>query len=124
MRVLVATSLLAAALALGACSTSPAPTELASAGLSPRSGAQVQPGKLRADLCDAVQGTTNAHQRQTAALDRSLGRDLPRPVASTASSSVGEASTIRCRIAPTPIRRDGQRARRNAAVDRALSRGI
>lgn len=122
MRVLMASSLLTAVVALGACSTAPAPAKLALA--PPTPAALTQTAERGSDVCDAVHGTANAHHRQTAALDRSLGRNLPRPVASTPPSSVGEASAGRCQLAPTRVRREGQRARRNAAIDRALSRGV
>ena len=76
-------------------------------------------GQQTGDVCAPVQATANAHRRRSHARDEGINRTHTRPRASSARPSVD----AECPQSWAMVRRDGQRARRNAAIDRSLNRG-
>lgn len=84
-----------------------------------------------------VQGTANAHIRQSAALDRVLNRTAPRPRATSARRSCEDTATPvaaapesprpqagnQCRQRGVSQRRERQRSYLNRAIDQSLNSG-
>ena len=94
-------------------------------------------GGVSAQSSGEVQGTANAHLRQSAALDRVLGRTLPRPRASSALRTCEDTAAPVAAAPETPrpqagnqcrrplgyLPRENQRQIRNAAINRSLNTG-
>lgn len=101
-------------------------------------GGLLAAGGAMAQSTSEVQGTANIHIGQTAALDRSLNRTLPRPRASSAFRSCEDTAASILAGPETPpaqaqnrcqgnlgfIPRENQRQHRNAAINRSLNSGL